>query len=102
MFRVFTAQSMTAAAVAALVGSFAAFLTPIAPAAVAQSGADPTVQGVHAKGDRLPLRVTGSACSTQSWPSFDQKCQFDLRRSADDVREVRVVSLTRHSSPTTK
>lgn len=101
MFRIFTTQSMAAVIAAALVGSFAAVLMPIAPAAVAQSGAG-AVQGVHAKGDRLPMRVTGSACSTQSWPSFDQKCQFDLRRSADDVREVRVVSLTRHSSPTTK
>jgi len=31
----------------------------------------------------------------QSWPSFDQKCQFDLRRSADDVRQVRIVDLIR-------
>ena len=102
MFRVFTAQWMTVVAAAALVGSFAAFLTPIAASAVVQSGADATAQGVHVKGDRLPMRVTGSACSAQSWPSFDQKCQFDLRRSADDVREVRVVSLTRHRSPATK
>jgi hypothetical protein len=97
-----TAQSMTAVAAAALVGSFAAVLTPIAPAAVAQPAAQATFHGVHVKGDRLPMRVTGSACSVQSWPRFDQKCQFDLRRSADDVREVRVVSLTRHNSPATQ
>jgi hypothetical protein len=101
MFRVFTAQWMTVVAAAALVASFAAFLTPIAASAVVQSGAD-AAQEVQVKGDRLPLRVTGSACSAQSWPSFDQKCQFDLRRSVDDVREVRVVSLTRHRSPATK
>jgi hypothetical protein len=95
MFRVFSAQSMAIAVAAALVGSFAAFFTPIAPAAIAQPAA-----GVHAKGDRLPRLVTGSACSSQSWPSFDRKCQFDLRRSADDFREVRVVSLIRHRLPT--
>jgi len=91
MFRVFSIQSMAAVAAAALLGGFAAVLTPIAPAAMAQPA-----PGVHAKGDRLPRLVTGSACSTQSWPDFDQKCRFDLRRSADDVRAVRVVSLSRY------
>jgi hypothetical protein len=100
MFRVFSAKSMTATVAAALMGSFAAFWTTLAPAAIAQSGAEATAQRVLAKGDRLPRLVTGAACSTQSWPSFDQKCQFDLRRSADEVREVRVVSLIRDRLPT--
>jgi hypothetical protein len=95
MLRDFSIQSISLAAAAALLGSFAAFLMPIAPAAIAQP-----IPGVHAKGDRLPRLVTGSACSALSWPNFDQKCQFDLRRSADDVREVRVVSLSRYKSPT--
>jgi len=93
MFQHFSGQSIAAGAAAALIGSCAAFLTPILPAA-AQVDAQASVQRVLAKGDRLPF-VTGSACSAQSWPSFDQKCQFDLRRSADDVRQVRVVSLIR-------
>jgi len=94
MFGFFSAQSMTIAVIATLGGGFAAF-APIAPAAIAQPAA-----GVHTKGDRLPRLVTGSACSAQSWPSFDQRCLFDLRRSADDVRDVRVVSLIRHRLPT--
>ena len=96
MFRFFSAQSMAIVVAAALGAGFVAFFTPIAPAAIAQPAA-----AVHAKGDRLPRLVTGYACSSQSWPSFDQKCLFDLRRSADDVREVRVVSLIRHRLPTT-
>ena len=99
MFGFFSAQSIAATLTAALVGSLAVFLTPIAPPAIAQEGAEAAIQKAHVKGDRLPRLVTGSACSTQSWPAFDQKCQFDLRRSADDVRQVRVVSLIRQSGP---
>jgi hypothetical protein len=94
MFQHFSTQSIAAGVAAALIGSCAAFLTPIVPAA-AQADAGAGIEKVLAKADRLPRLVTGSACSTQSWPSFDQKCQFDLRRSADDVRQVRVVSLIR-------
>jgi hypothetical protein len=94
MFQLST-QSVMAAVAAALIGTCAAFLTPIVPPAVAQVGPNLTIKEVLEKGDRLPRRVTGSACSAHSWPSFDQKCQFDLRRSADDVRQVRVVSLIR-------
>ena len=94
MFQLRSTQSIAAAVAAALIGSCAAFLTPIVPAA-AQVDAEISVQTVLRKSDRLPRLVTGSSCSTQSWPSFDQKCQFDMRRSADDVRQVRVVSLIR-------
>ena len=94
MFRLLSTQSIAAGVTAALVASCAAFLTPIVPAA-AQVKAEIPIHTVLKKADRLPRLVTGSACSAQSWPSFDQKCQFDLRRSADDVRQVRVVSLIR-------
>jgi len=94
MFRLLSTQSIAAGLAAALIGGCAAFLTPIPPAA-AHVDPEIAVQRVPAKADRLPRLVTGSACSAQSWPSFDQKCQFDLRRSADDVRQVRVVSLNK-------
>jgi hypothetical protein len=94
MFRLLSTQSIAAGVAAALLGTCAAFLTPIEPAA-APVEAGVSIQGVLAKADRLPRLVTGSACSTRSWPSFDQKCQFDLRRSADDVRQVRVLNLIR-------
>jgi len=99
MVRVFSVRSVSAVVIAALVGSLGALLTPIAPTAFAQPQAETALPGVLAKGDRLPRRSAEAACSVQSWPSLDQKCLFDLRRSADDVREVRVVSLIRHASP---
>jgi hypothetical protein len=96
MFRVVTTQSISAVTAAALVGGFAAFLTPIAPVARADAAIGAAaLHGAHVKADRLPARVTGAGCSSQSWPSYDVACQFDLRRSADDVRKVRVVSLIR-------
>jgi hypothetical protein len=94
MFRLRSTQSIAAGVTAALIASCAALLTPIVPAA-ARVDAEISIQTGLKKGDRLPSLVTGSACSAQSWPNFDQKCQFDLRRPADDVRRVRVVSLMR-------
>ena len=96
MFKILSAQSISALAAAALVGCLAAFLTPVAPQARAdtQSKAAPAA-AVFVKGDRLPHLVTGRACSAASWPNYDQACQFDLRRSADDIRVVRIVSMAR-------
>ncbi len=47
----------------------------------------------HAKGDRLLVLTKGTACSSQGWPHFEQGCQFDMRRQADDVRAVRIIAL---------
>lgn len=94
MFQRFPNQSIAVGAGAALIVSWMALLAPTLPA-VAKVDAEGAVQKILAKGDRLPKLVTGSPCSAQSWPSFDQKCQFDLRRSVDEVRQVRVVSLIR-------
>jgi hypothetical protein len=99
MFRAVTTRSISAVTAAALVGGFAAFLTPIAPVARADAPIGAAApQGAHVKADRLPARVTGAACSAQSWPSYDVACQFDLRRPADHVRKVRVVSLIRDTA----
>ena len=96
MFKVLSVQSVSALAAAALVGGIAAFLTPVAPQANAESQRKATaVDAVHVKGDRLPRLITGRACSSASWPNYDQACQFDLRRSADDVRVVRIVNMGR-------
>jgi len=94
MFKIISARWITATAAAALVGSLAVCLTPVAPEARAETQAQATIsQPAHAKADRLPLLVTGRACSSTSWPNYDRGCQFDLRRSADDVRTVRIVNL---------
>ncbi len=88
-------QSVSVAA-AALIGSAAAFLTPIAPDARAETqfGAA-ALERVLVKGDRLPPRVTANPCSSQAWPNHEAGCQFDFRRPAGDLRTVRVVSLNR-------
>jgi len=81
-------------------GGFAAFLTPVASQTKAEtSGQAAPVERSNVKGDRLPRLLTGRACSSASWPNYDQPCQFDLRRSADDVRVVRMVNLEKTSSP---
>jgi hypothetical protein len=90
-----TVQTIIAAAAAAAVAGVVVFMMPGAPQAqtVAQ-----VLPASHSKGDRLPLLVPGAACSLHSWPNYDQSCQFDLRRSAGDVRTVRVVGLERRAS----
>jgi hypothetical protein len=88
------AQSITAATAAALIAGLAVFLTSAVPEAKAEQLKAPLEQSLG-KGDRLPLLAKGSACSTRAWPHYEQNCQFDLRRSADDLRKVRVVGLTR-------
>jgi hypothetical protein len=90
------AQSITAVTAAAVIGSLAIFLTSAVPEARAeqQTSSVPLQQSL-AKGDRLPVLVKGAACSTRGWPHYEQTCQFDLRRSADDVGKVRVVAITR-------
>jgi hypothetical protein len=100
MFKLISVQSISAAAAAALVGTLAAFLTPVAPQARAETQVEAAaLQRSHVKGDRLPQLVTGRACSSTSWPNYDRGCQFDLRRSVDDVRAVRIVSMEKPVSP---
>ena len=100
MFKLISVQSLSAAAAAALVGSLAAFLTPVAPQARADTQLEaPASPRSTSKGDRLPQLVTGRACSSKSWPHYDQRCQFDLRRSVDDVRVVRMVNMAKPVLP---
>ena len=100
MFKLISARSISVAVAAALVGGFAAFLAPVAPPAKADNSGQATlVERSHVKGDRLPRLVTGRACSSTSWPNYERGCQFDLRRSADDVRTVRVVNMEKTVRP---
>ncbi len=88
MFTSAMARSVTVVAVAGLMAGLVALSMSAIPEAMAQS--QPTVA---AKGDRLPMRVRGTACSLGSWPYYDRNCQFDLRRSANDAGEVRLIGL---------
>ena len=100
MVKFLSAQFISAAAAAALVAGLAVFFAPVASQARAetQRGAA-ALQRSHVKGDRLPVLVTGRACSSRSWPNYDRGCQFDLRRSADDIRTVRIVNMEKTVSP---
>jgi hypothetical protein len=89
------AQSITAVTAAAVIASLAVFLTSAVPEAKADPQMTAPLQQSLAKGDRRPVLAKGSACSTRAWPHYEQNCQFDLRRSVDDVRKVRVVELTK-------
>jgi uncharacterized membrane protein len=88
MFKSAMAKSVTVIVVAAVMAGLAALSMSAIPEAKAQSQL-----AVAAKGDKLPMRVRGTACSTRSWPYYDQNCQFDLRRSANDAGEVRLIGL---------
>src|SRR3954464_5246986 len=76
---------------AAALASLIAVSVALAPPAKAAPTED-TVQS-DTKGDRLPARSIGSACSSLGWPHYEQSCQFDLSRSADAIRTVRVLDL---------
>jgi hypothetical protein len=89
MFKSIFAKSTTVAAAAVLTAGLAAFPTSAVPEANAKS----SVVLPHAKGDRLPVRVRGPACSLRSWPYYDRDCQFDLRRPANEAGAVRLIAL---------
>jgi len=98
MFKSITAQSVTAIAATALLAAtlvlgIAVFLNFIVPEAKAESPITGTLHQSHAKGDRLPVLVTGAACSKSGWPHYEQNCQFDSRRSPAETRMVRVIAL---------
>lgn len=79
-------------AIAAAVAGVVVFLTTLGPNTAAPAGASAPA-GVSAKGDRLPLAVKGSACSTHGWPDFERRCEFDLRERTNDARKVRIIAL---------
>ena len=89
MFNSIIAKSITLVAAAVLVAGAAAFLT----SPVAEANAKSLIVLPHAKGDRLPARVRGPACSLRSWPYYDRDCQFDLRRPANEAGAVRLIAL---------
>jgi hypothetical protein len=81
--------SLGVALVAALIGSSAIFLSRILEVNAAMQ----TYVAVHQiKSNRLVI-PKGAACSALGWPYYEQSCQFDMRRPADDVRTIRIIAL---------
>lgn len=94
MFKSIAAKSITVIAAAGIVAGLAAFLTSLVPEAYAEPQVTGALLQLHAKGVRLPALVTGSACSSRSWPNYDHSCQFDLRKPTDEARAVvRIIAL---------
>lgn len=79
-------------AVAAAIAGIVVFLTALAPQANAPVDTRALPQA-STKADRLPVAVKGAACSKNGWPDFEQRCQFDFRKPANEWHEVRVVAL---------
>jgi hypothetical protein len=92
MFK-FAATNLVAAAIAAaLVVSLAVVLTSMVPEAKAETLIQVPLLAPDAivKADVIGK---GSACSSQSWPHYEQGCQFDRRATASETRTVRVIAL---------
>jgi hypothetical protein len=79
-------------AVAAAIAGVMVFLTTLAPKANAPVDTRALPQA-SAKGNRLPLAVKGAACSAHGWPDFEQRCQFDFRKPANEGQKVRIIAL---------
>jgi hypothetical protein len=88
MFKSAIAKSVTVVAAAGLIAGLAALSMSAIPEAKAQPQ-----PAVAAKGDKLSMRLRRAACSQRSWPYYDQGCQFDLRRSANEAGGVRLIAL---------
>jgi hypothetical protein len=77
---------------AASTGAIAFFLSGVLEVR-AEAPVEIAVHQQHAKSDRLPVFVKGTACSSLGWPHYEQTCQFDMRRAAGEARTVRVIVL---------
>jgi hypothetical protein len=90
MFKSMTSQSIAAVVAAGLVASFIALVMSGAPVAKAEPliGGEP--QGVV---KAVVETATERSCSLQSWPNYEQSCQFDLREPSNERRSVRVIVL---------
>jgi hypothetical protein len=89
----FTTQVGAAVGAAVLGIGSAAFFASAAPQAKAGPNIAPVVHQPLAEVDRLPVRAKGAACSSRSWPYYDQDCRFDLRSPAKEARAIRVIDL---------
>lgn len=85
-----TAKTFMLVAIAAFGAGILVLLTSVAPKAMAEP-VHGTIQ--FTKGDRLAVQRTDVACASQNWPHYDQTCQFDRRRPADELRAVRIIAL---------
>ena len=90
MFR--SVSKFLTAAGAIVAGGVALFLSG-APEVRAETSEKVAIHQLQVKGARLPVLIKGTGCSSQGWPHFEQGCQFDVRRPAGEVRNIRIIAL---------
>jgi hypothetical protein len=83
-------KSIAAMTIAAVAAGLIVSVTATVPEAKAAPQVQDAVAPV-AKGNRLPLFRTGTACSALGWPHYEQRCQFDVRRSSK-APHVRIIA----------
>jgi hypothetical protein len=89
-----TTTASGAAVSAAILGiACAAFFASAAPPPTAGLQIAPLADQPLAEADRVPVRAKGAACSSRSWPYYDQDCRFDLRAPAKEAQTIRVIDL---------
>jgi hypothetical protein len=92
MHNLVTIREISATVAALLIATIATWLPTATPEAKAQTLAVNMID--HSlKADRFPTPLKGAACSTLGWPHYEQGCQFDQRRDADNIRTVRIIAL---------
>lgn len=87
------ARSMSAVACATIVASLMASLTRTIPVVSSATFADAGITSRGVKGDRMPLRAQGTACSDRGWPHYEQHCIFNRSKPADEVPTIRIIDL---------
>ena len=85
------ARSMSAVAGATIVATLVASLTATIPIVNSATSADAGIMSRGSKGDDIPLRTQGTACSDRGWPHYEQRCTFDRSKPADEVRTIRII-----------
>ena len=83
-------RSVAKIGAAVFVAGVIAFAITAAPAASVHEAKQ--VQ-LTSKADRLGPALKRADCSSQGWPWFESKCQFDLRESNGQAHSVRVIAL---------
>jgi hypothetical protein len=87
-----TIVSIGAITIATMAGCVAVFSSGV-PAATAAAQIPVATYQSPPSSDRVAVLVKGTACSSLGWPNYEEGCQFDMRRPAEETRPVRVIAL---------
>ncbi len=78
-------------AAAGAIAGIVAFLTTLAPPAPEANALANSPALPQAAANVNSLK--GTACSVHGWPDFEQSCQFDFRKPANEARKVRIIAV---------